>query len=145
MNVPNTVVQGLLGRLPPGGLATGTTTVALLDDSQRLYADTRRNQIDMRFAKVFRFGGASCRRRRGPPEPAEHELRDRLRVAVFLHRRERRDVEQPDHDPRAPVHAVQFHAELLTRTRGKTERPVPRMGRAFPLAIHGRDRLVLVR
>ena len=56
MNVPNTVVRNLLGRLPPGGLATGTTVVALLDETHRLYADTRRNQIDMRFAKVFRFG-----------------------------------------------------------------------------------------
>ena len=56
MNVPNAVVRDLLGRLPPGGLVTGTTTVALLDESHRLYADTRRNQIDMRFAKVFRFG-----------------------------------------------------------------------------------------
>ncbi len=56
MNVPNTVVQGLLGRLPPGGLATGTTTVALLDDAHRVYAGNRRNQVDVRFAKVFRFG-----------------------------------------------------------------------------------------
>jgi len=55
-NVPNTVVQSLLGRLPPGGLATGTTTVALLDATHRVYADTRRNQVDMRFAKVFHFG-----------------------------------------------------------------------------------------
>jgi hypothetical protein len=54
--VPNPVVRDLLGRLPPGGLATGTV-VALLDDAHRLYADTRRNQIDMRFAKVFRFSG----------------------------------------------------------------------------------------
>jgi hypothetical protein len=56
MNVPNAVVRDLLGRLPPGTLVGGTTTVALLDESHRLYADTRRNQIDMRFAKVFRFG-----------------------------------------------------------------------------------------
>jgi len=56
LNVPNTVVRDLLGRLPPGGLATGSTAVALLDESHRLYADTRRNQIDVRFAKVFRFG-----------------------------------------------------------------------------------------
>ena len=57
MNVPNTVVQSLLGRLPPGGLATGTTVVALLDQGNRVYGDNRRNQIDMRFAKVFRFSG----------------------------------------------------------------------------------------
>ena len=50
-------MRNLLNRLPPGGLATGSTPVALLDEAHRLYADTRRNQIDMRFAKVFRFGG----------------------------------------------------------------------------------------
>jgi hypothetical protein len=55
-NVPNTVVQSLLGRLPPGGLATGNTAIALLDDDHRLYADERRTQIDMRFAKIFRLG-----------------------------------------------------------------------------------------
>src|SRR5207249_4338613 len=53
-NVPNTVVQSLLGRLPAGALATGTTTVGLLDTDHRLYGP-RRNQIDMRFAKILRF------------------------------------------------------------------------------------------
>ena len=60
--VPNTVVQSLLGRIPPGGLANGTTSVALLDagaqaGENRLYAENRRNQVDMRFAKILRFGG----------------------------------------------------------------------------------------
>jgi hypothetical protein len=56
--VPNTVVRDLLGRLPTGALANGTTSVELLDNNDhRLYADNRRTQIDMRFAKVFRFGG----------------------------------------------------------------------------------------
>jgi len=53
--VPNTVVQSILGRLPAGGLATGTTTVNLLDNDHRLYGP-RRGQIDMRFAKILRFG-----------------------------------------------------------------------------------------
>ena len=54
--VPNTVVQSLLGRLPPGSLANGTTTVAILDNSaHRLYADNRRTQVDVRLAKVVRF------------------------------------------------------------------------------------------
>jgi hypothetical protein len=54
--VPNTVVQNILGRLPPGGLANGTTAVALLDNGEhRLYADNRRTQVDMRFAKTVRF------------------------------------------------------------------------------------------
>ena len=56
-NVPNTVVSSLLGRLPPGGLATGNTTVQLLDNGDnRLYVDNRRTQLDMRFAKILRFG-----------------------------------------------------------------------------------------
>jgi hypothetical protein len=58
IQVPNTVVQSILGRLPPGGLANGTTTIALLDNfDHRLYADNRRTQVDMRFAKVLRYNG----------------------------------------------------------------------------------------
>jgi hypothetical protein len=54
--VPNTVIQSIIGRLPPGGLATGNTTIAILDNDHRLYAGNRRTQIDMRFAKILRFG-----------------------------------------------------------------------------------------
>jgi hypothetical protein len=54
--VPNSVVRALLGRLPRGSALTGNTTVALLDNEHRLFADNRRTQIDMRFAKIFRFG-----------------------------------------------------------------------------------------
>jgi hypothetical protein len=54
--VPNAVIQGIAGRLPPGSLATGITSIDLLDNDHRLYADERRTQIDMRFAKIFRFG-----------------------------------------------------------------------------------------
>jgi len=54
--VPNTVIQSIIGRLPPGGLATGNTTFDILDTDHRLYADNRRTQIDMRFAKILRFG-----------------------------------------------------------------------------------------
>jgi hypothetical protein len=54
--VPNTVVQGLLGRIPPGGLANGNTTVQLVDNGDlRLYQENRRTQVDMRFAKIIRF------------------------------------------------------------------------------------------
>jgi hypothetical protein len=53
--VPNTVVRSILNRLPPGGLSNGTTTIALLDAGNRLYADNRRTQVDMRFAKILRF------------------------------------------------------------------------------------------
>ncbi len=54
--VPNSVIQSAAGRLPPGGLATGLTTIEILDNDHRLYADNRRTQIDMRFAKILRFG-----------------------------------------------------------------------------------------
>jgi hypothetical protein len=54
--VPNSLIQSVIGRLPPGGLATGNTTIDILDNDHRLYADNRRTQIDMRFAKILRFG-----------------------------------------------------------------------------------------
>jgi hypothetical protein len=52
--VPNTVVQSILGHLPPGALITGTTLVPLIDTAHRLYGP-RRNQIDMRIAKIIRY------------------------------------------------------------------------------------------
>jgi hypothetical protein len=54
--VPNSVIQGIVGRLPPGALAGGISTIDLLDNDHRLFADNRRTQIDMRFAKIIRFG-----------------------------------------------------------------------------------------
>jgi hypothetical protein len=51
-----TTVQGLLGRLPVGSNATGTTTIALIDNDHRLFSGERRTQVDMRFAKILRFG-----------------------------------------------------------------------------------------
>jgi hypothetical protein len=53
--VPNTVVRDLLGRLPGTALPTQTTTVSLLTDGQ-LYPGERVHQVDMRFAKILRFG-----------------------------------------------------------------------------------------
>ena len=52
--LPNTVVAQTLGRLPAGGLATGTTSVNMLMTGL-VYGD-RITQVDMRFAKVLRFG-----------------------------------------------------------------------------------------
>jgi len=54
-NLPNTVVQQTLGRLPAGALATGTTNINLLTQGQLF--GPRVNQFDMRFAKVIRFLG----------------------------------------------------------------------------------------
>jgi hypothetical protein len=54
-NVPNTIVQQTLGRLPNGGLPGGNTTVNLLTPGQ-LYGP-RITQVDMRFAKVLKFRG----------------------------------------------------------------------------------------
>ena len=53
--VPNAVVLASLGRLPAAGLINGTTAVNLLETGQ-LYTSERVNQIDMRFAKILRFG-----------------------------------------------------------------------------------------
>jgi hypothetical protein len=50
----NAVIAQSLGRVPTGTLATGTTTLNLLLPGQ-LYGD-RVNQVDVRVAKVLRFG-----------------------------------------------------------------------------------------
>jgi hypothetical protein len=55
--VPNTVIAEALGRLPANALATGTTTVNLLKPGE-LYTLERTNLVDMRFAKILRFGGS---------------------------------------------------------------------------------------
>jgi len=54
--VPNSVVQATLGHLPPGAAANGNTTIQLADNEHRVYSGERRTQVDLRFAKVLRFG-----------------------------------------------------------------------------------------
>jgi hypothetical protein len=54
--VPNSQIIDLLGFVPPGMNANGNTTIALHDNEHRIFADERRTQVDMRFAKVLRFG-----------------------------------------------------------------------------------------
>jgi len=54
VQVPNTVVQQLLGRLPGTALATGNTNINLLTTGE-MYPSERLNQVDMRFAKILRF------------------------------------------------------------------------------------------
>jgi len=54
--VPNTVIQQSLGHLPFAALANGTTTIQLTENSNKLWVDNRRTQLDMRFAKILRFG-----------------------------------------------------------------------------------------
>jgi hypothetical protein len=53
--IPNTLIRDASGRLPPGAQASGNTTVNILDVDHRLFGN-RRTQIDMRFAKILRFG-----------------------------------------------------------------------------------------
>jgi hypothetical protein len=53
--MPNSVVLGLLGRLPAGQNINQTTTVNLLAPSE-LYPLTRRTEVDVRVAKILRFG-----------------------------------------------------------------------------------------
>jgi hypothetical protein len=55
--VPNTVIRDLLGGVtPPGFNVNGNSTIDLTDTDHRIFAENRRTQVDMRFAKVFRFG-----------------------------------------------------------------------------------------
>jgi hypothetical protein len=54
--VPNSVIIAALGHSHPSLLPTGTTTIPLGHNDRRIYADERRTQVDMRFAKIVRFG-----------------------------------------------------------------------------------------
>ena len=51
-----TTIQGMVGFLPAGLNANGTTTIALIDNDHRLFSGERRTQVDMRFAKILRLG-----------------------------------------------------------------------------------------
>jgi hypothetical protein len=55
--VPNSVIAAALGHLPPGATPTGNTVIPLADNNHRVYSNERRTQIDVRFAKIIRFGG----------------------------------------------------------------------------------------
>ena len=46
----------MVGFLPTGLNANGTTTVTLTDNDHRIFSGDRRTQFDMRFAKILRFG-----------------------------------------------------------------------------------------
>ena len=54
--VPNSVIIAALGHSHPSLTPTGTTIVPLGHNDKRIYADERRTQVDMRFAKIVRFG-----------------------------------------------------------------------------------------
>jgi hypothetical protein len=47
------VIQPALGRLPTGGVATGSTTLAIIQPGSNYY--TRFNQVDLRFGKIIRI------------------------------------------------------------------------------------------
>jgi hypothetical protein len=54
--VPNSVIIAALGHSHPSLIPTGVTVVPLGHNDRRIYADERRTQVDMRFAKIVRFG-----------------------------------------------------------------------------------------
>jgi hypothetical protein len=55
--VPNSTIRTLLGgTLPPGLNPLGNSTINLTDSEHQIFADNRRTQVDMRFAKIFRVG-----------------------------------------------------------------------------------------
>jgi hypothetical protein len=53
--IPNSVLVGFLGRLPAGATAAQNTTLNLLAPSE-LYPLERRTEVDIRVAKILRFG-----------------------------------------------------------------------------------------
>ena len=108
--------QQSLGRLPANALATGTTTVNLLNPGRALHAGAH-NLVDMRFAKILRFGGTAHRRRRRPVQPVQLERHDRLSADVRAPDQRRRVADADGHRGAAPG-ADQRHVQLLGTPRG---------------------------
>jgi hypothetical protein len=54
--VPNSVIIAALGHSHPSLSPTGITVVPLGHNDRRIYSGERRTQVDMRFAKLVRFG-----------------------------------------------------------------------------------------
>jgi hypothetical protein len=50
-----TTITPILGHAPAG--STATTNITLTDPDHRIFADSRRTTVDMRFAKIVRFAG----------------------------------------------------------------------------------------
>ena len=105
----------LLGRLPAGASAAQNTTVNLLAPSE-LYPLERRTEVDIRLAKILRFGRIAARRRRRPLQPVQREHDDDLPADVPLHE-QRRDLAGADGHPGAAARAVQRHDVVLIDCR----------------------------
>lgn len=54
--VPNSVIIAALGHSHPSLAPAGNTVVPLGHNDRRIFAEVRRTQVDMRFAKILRFG-----------------------------------------------------------------------------------------
>ena len=118
-----TVQQLLGGRLPGGALANGTTTVNLLTPGQ-LYPDERLTQVDMRFAKIIRFG--SRRADIGVDLYNLFNTNDTTGVRRELRARDQwRDLAAADGDRAAAVRAIQRDVQFL-------------IGKAGALPLHSR-------
>ena len=123
--VPNTVIAESLGRLPANALATGTTTVNLLNPGQ-LYSLERTNLVDMRFAKILQVRGQPHRRRYRPLQPVQLERHDCLSTDVRVPDQRRR-VAYTDGHRCAPPRALQCHVQLLgiDRAGPREAQPAP--------------------
>ena len=109
--MPNTVVQQLLGRLPAGAFATGNTTVNLLAPSE-LYPLDRRTEVDIRIAKIS-IRGHSARRRRGRLQPVRRPYHDDLSSDLLVFE-QRGDVARSDGDSRTAARPVECDPDVLS-------------------------------
>ncbi len=115
--VPNTVIQNLTGRLPPGGLPTGQHQHR--DPGQRPSAVRRQSADAGRHAVRQNHQDRPQARghRRRPRQPAQQQLHDDVREHVSVQRRQHRrrgHLEQPDGDLHAALRPLESDRRLLT-------------------------------
>ncbi len=125
--VPNSVIAATLGHLPPGATATGTTMIPFTDNEHRVYSGERRTQMDMRLAKIVRFGRTRTRHRRGHQQPVQHQPRDAVESDVYLRHGQYAAAERLGHayrHLRPAVRASELHGQFLSVVSGSAGPPV---------------------
>ena len=104
-NVPASLIAQSLGRAPSGGVANVQTNILTAGE---LYGD-RVTQVDMRIAKLLRFGRTAHQRRGRRLQPAQ------LERAADLRHHLRGDLAQPELGPRCALCEDQRAVRFLMR------------------------------
>jgi hypothetical protein len=125
--VPNSVIAAALGTCRRAQRRRARRRFTLGDNEHRIYADNRRSQIDMRFAKIVRFGryrtdiGVDLNNLTN----TNYSTGTTRRTTTTPDRRRGRAVGNAHEHLQSAVRASELHGEFLRKVRigGQLQRP----------------------